>query len=133
MRRMIPENQQEALRKLTSKEAILSLIEIGNTEGIGFCALNIDSDNETYLHISGNAELSEGDGTEFIEIENAPIGLESIAKFPATNSEGGGGYVTVEYVNATLYPKRIRISFNAGAMDRTVYFSAYLSKLLLVM
>ena len=131
MRRMIPENQQEALRKLTSKEALLSLIEKVDSDSISAIQLNFDSDNETYLHISGYAIVQTADDSAFIEIENVPSGLLSTEAYPATNSEGGAGFVNVGYPNEELYPTRLRISFNEGTMSRTIYFSALLSKTLI--
>ena len=128
MRRMIPQNQQDALKKLTSKEALLSLIAIGNTLGIEGGSLIFDSDNETYLHISGNIALEIGDGTEFIEIENVPSRLISAGKYPATNSEEGAEFVKVNYPDSIQYPKRIKIYFTAGTSGRSVYFSVLLAK-----
>ena len=120
---MIPENQQEALRKLTSKEAILSAISVGESEGIDAISAVIDTDGYTYVHIFGNASLNEGDGTEMFEIINIPAGMMSCGSYVASNDNGGGGSVFVTRVGTTA-----RIKFTAGAVGRTVYFSVLLSK-----
>ena len=120
---MIPENQQEALKKLASKEALLSLIEITQYEGIGGLSVAIDSDGYTYLSISGSAILNEGDGSEYIQIYNIPAGLHSAVEYLATNDNGGGGSVNVSVTGTTA-----TVTFNAGAVGRTVYFSVLLTK-----
>lgn len=123
MRRMIPENQQEALRKLTSKEAILSSMDITSHAGIDGMYATIDSDGYTYVSISGNAVLTDGDGSEYFALGNIPVGMQSSADYLATNDDGGGGsvHVTISGTTAT-------ITFNAGTVGRTVYFSVLLSK-----
>ena len=120
---MIPQNQQEALRKLTSKEALLELIAVGESEGIDELSAAIDTDGYTYVSISGSAILTEGDGTEMFELVNIPVGLESAGAYAATNDNGGGGYVSVLIVGTTA-----TFSFNPGAVGREVYFSVLLSK-----
>ena len=126
MRRMIPQNQQEALRKLTSKEALLSLITVGANAGIDTLYVTIDSDGYTYVSISGSAILTEGDGTEMFELTNIPVGLLSAEDYPATNANGGGGSVNVSITGTTT-----TFTFNEGAVGRTVYFSVLLSKVIL--
>ena len=124
MRRMIPENQQEALRKLTSKEALLGLMTLGTMGGISELTANIDSDGLTYVHISGHTLLSDGEN-EYFELLNIPNGLKSAGSYVATNENGGGGSVNVVIVGTTA-----TFTFNAGAAERTVYFSVLLSKVL---
>ena len=119
---MIPENQQEALRKLTSKEALLSLIKVGTYAGIDLMSAVIDTDGYTYVSISGKAILTEGDGTEMFELINIPVDVVGVGAYVATNNEGGGGCVNVAISGTTA-----TFTFNAGAVDRTVYFSVLLS------
>ena len=128
MRRMIPENQQEALRKLTSKEALLGLMTLGGNYGIAAMSITIDSDSLTYVHISGHAMLTEGED-EYFELTNIPKGLNSAGTYVATNNEGGAGCVTVTVSGTTTTTATIK--FNPGAVDRTVYFSVLLSKVML--
>ncbi len=125
MRRMIPENQQEALKKLTSKESLLGLIKLGVLQGIGSIGITIDSDGLTYVNISGQAVLNEG-GDEYFEVKNIPEGLKTAGAYVATNDEGGG-----ENVNAEIAGTVATFTFNAGAVGRTVYFSVLLSKVML--
>ena len=122
MRRMIPQNQQEALRKLTSKEALLGLMTVGPNNGIGSMSITIDSDGLTYVHISGNAILTEGDD-EYFDLLNIPKGVQSAGNYVATNDNGGGGSVNVEILETVA-----KFTFNEGAVGRTVYFSVLLSK-----
>ena len=123
MRRMIPQNQQEALRKLTSKEALLNSIILGADAGIDIMTITIDTDGYTYVSISGNAILTEGDGTEMFELRNIPVGMRSAGDYVATNSNGGGGSVNVTIAGTTA-----TFTFNAGKVNRIVYFSVLLSK-----
>ncbi len=120
---MIPENQQEALKKLTSKEALLKLINIGATVGIDTMSTVIDTDGYTYVSIFGFATLTEGDGTEMFTLEDIPVGMQSTSDYVATNSNGGGGSVNVTIAGTTATFK-----FNAGEVGRIVYFSVLLSK-----
>ncbi len=122
MRRMIPENQQEALRKLTSKEALLGLMALGQNSGIDSMTATIDSDGLTYVHISGNALLSDGKD-EYFELLNIPEGLQSADDYIATNDNGGGCHVNV-LINGTV----AKFTFNDGAVGRVVYFSVLLAK-----
>ena len=124
MRRMIPENQQEALKKLTSKVELLHLIKVGAHTGIDALSSVLDTDGYTYISISGNAMLTEGDGTEMFILENIPVGMQSAGYYVATNSNGGGGSVNVTIAGTTA-----TFRFNAGAVDRAVYFSVLLSKI----
>ncbi len=123
---MIPENQQEALRKLTSKEALLGLMTLGQNGGIDSMSITIDSDGFTYVHISGSATLSAGDGSEYFKLLNIPKGLQSAGDYVATNDNGGGGSVIVE-----IGPASATFTFNEGEIGRTVYFSVLLSKAVL--
>ena len=120
---MIPENQQEALRKLTSKEALLGLMFLVAKSGIDSMAVAIDSDGFTYVHISGSATLTVGDGSEYFEVKNIPEGLLTVGEYVATNDNGGGGSVNVSITGTTA-----TFTFNAGEAGRTVYFSVLLSK-----
>ena len=127
MRRMIPENQQEALRKLTSREALLGLMTLSIRGGIDSLNVNIDSDGFNYVNISGQATLVNGAG-EFFDVVNIPEGLYSAESYPATNDEGGGGSVNTQIVGSTL-----TITFNNGTAGRTVYFSILISKFKLIL
>ena len=126
MRRMIPENQQEALRKLVSKEALLGLMTLGSNSGIDAMSFAKDSDGFTYVHISGSAVLTEGDGSEHFQLLNIPKGLRTVRHYVATNDNGGGGSVKV-LIDGT----KATFTFNDGAIGRAVYFSALLSKVTL--
>ena len=123
MRRMIPENQQEALRKLTSKEALLGSMIIGTHSGIDTLSAIIDSDGFNYVHISGQADLTEGDGSEYFELINIPEGLYSAGAYVATNDNGDGDSVNVATDGTTA-----TFTFNEGAIGRIVYFYVLLSK-----
>ena len=120
---MIPENQQEALKKLTSKEALLGLMTLGAKSGISALNIAIDSDGLTYVNISVQAELTEGDGSEYFEVLNIPEGLKSAGGYIATNDNGDGGFVEVIITGTTAL-----FTFNAGAVYRTVYVAVLLSK-----
>ena len=120
---MIPENQQEALKKLASKEALLGLMTLGANSGITTMSAIIDSDGLTYVNISGHADLTDGDGSEYFELENIPKGLRSTGDYVATNDNEGGGSVIVGISGTTA-----TFTFNEGAVGRTVYFSVLLSK-----
>ena len=120
---MIPENQQEALRKLTSKEALLGLMIIGAHGGLGVLNAIIDSDGFNYVRISGQADLNEGDGSEYFELLDIPKGMLSAGSYVATNDNGGGGSINVQISGTTA-----TFTFNEGARGRTVYFSVLLSK-----
>ena len=96
---------------------------LGSNDGIVSMIANIDSDGFTYVHISGNATLAEGDGSEYFELLNIPVGMISAGAYPATNDQGGGGSVNVSMSGTTA-----TVSFNAGTAGRAVYFSVLLSK-----
>lgn len=123
MRRMIAENQQEALKKLTSKEALLGLTDLGSNYGIASMGVAIDSDGYTYVIISGQAQLTEGDGSEYFTVVNIPVDMGSAGSYLATNNNGGGGRVGVSISGTTA-----TVTFDAGDVNRVVYFSILLSK-----
>ena len=123
---MIPENQQEALKKLTSKEALLGLVTLDDHSGLDEMCIVIDSDGFTYVHMSGQATLTEGDGSAYFQLRNIPEGLYSAGDYVATNDNGDGGSVNVEIDKTTAI-----FTFNEGAIGRTVYFSVLLSKVAL--
>ena len=122
MRRMIPENQQEAVRKLAAKEAILGLIVLSNNNGVDVSNMTVDSDGFTYLHVSGKAILEDSEDVYF-DIKNIPEGLYTAGDYIATNNNGGAESVSVTVTGTTA-----TISFNTGEAGRTVYFSILLSK-----
>ena len=121
MRRMIPQNQQEVLKKLSEKTQFLQGVTIsGDVSGGEFV---VDSDGISYFTISGHATTATT-GAEYIEITGIPDGLKSIEEYPATNDLG-----TLEYVSVTLRSGNVRrITFNSGTAERTVHFSVMLSK-----
>ena len=121
MRRMIPQNQQEVLKKLSEKKQFLQDVTItGDVTGYSFA---FDSDGISYFTISGYATTASS-GSEYIEITGIPNGLVSATEYPATNDLGESEYVTPVKVSDNVW----RINFNAGTADRNIYFSVMLSQ-----
>ena len=124
MRRMIPENQQEVLKKLSEKTQFLQNVTInGNVSGY---SLAIDSDGLSYFTISGMV-TTETETEEYISITGIPNGLVSAERYPATNELGASEYVTALKVTENTW----RILFNESSEDRIIYFSVMLSQVLL--
>ena len=122
MRRMIPQNQQEVLKKLSEKTQFLQGVTISGDVDGGFFVF--DSDGISYFTISGNV-VTETTGEEYIEITGLPDELLQVDEYPATNDLG-----TSEFVTTSLHSGKVwRIAFNAGTAERTVYFSVMLSRI----
>ena len=124
MRRMIPQNQQEVLKKLSEKKQFLRDVTI--TGNVNSSALAIDSDGISYFTISGNV-VTITSGEEYIEITGIPNGLVHAFEYPATNDVGTSGYVTTVKVSDNVW----RINFNAGTAERNIYFSVMLSQVMI--
>ena len=124
MRRMIPQNQQEVLKKLSEKTQFLQNVTItGIVDGY---SLVIDSDGISYFTISGNVSTATS-GDEYIEITGIPNGIIAASRYMATNDLG-----TSEYVEANrVSDNALRINFNAGTADRRIYFSVMLSQIVI--
>ena len=123
MRRMIPQNQQEVLKKLSEKKQFLQDVTI--TRNVDGYDVVIDSDGISYFTISGNVTVVTS-GEEYIEITGIPNELVSSGEYPATNDLGTSGYVTASKVSDNTWT----ILFNAGTAGRKIYFSVMLSKTL---
>ena len=121
MRRMIPQNQQEVLKKLSEKTQFLQGVTISGDVNGGFFVF--DSDGISYFTISGSATTATT-GEEYIEITGIPAGLSAAEQYPATNNLGTSEFVTTIQRSGNVW----RIAFNAGTAGRTVYFSVMLSK-----
>ena len=120
MRRMIPQNQQEVLKKLSEKTQFLQGVTIsGDVSGGEFV---VDSDGISYFTISGHATTATT-GAEYIEITGIPAGLSSVEEYLATNDLGTSEIVTTSIRAGNA----LRITFNAGTAERTVHFSVMLS------
>ena len=116
MRRMIPQNQQEVLKKLSEKKQFLQDVTITGNVNEYYCV--IDSDGISYFTISGSAYIITS-GVEEIEITGIPNGLETAFNYPATNDLGTSGHVTTSKIADNVW----KIMFNSGQAGRTVYFS----------
>ena len=124
MRRMIPQNQQEVLKKLSEKTQFLQGVTItGNVNGY---SLAIDSDGISYFTIHGYV-TTETEDIEQIVITGIPSGLVSADRYLATNELGTPEYVTTSKVSENIWA----INFNASTEDRIIYFSVMLSKVLI--
>ena len=124
MRRMIPQNQQEVLKKLSEKTQFLQDVAItGNVYGY---SVAIDSDGISYFTISGTI-IPETSGSEYIEITGIPNGLTSAIQYPATNDLGTSGYVGATKVSDNVW----KITISPGDSERTIYFSVMLSKVVI--
>ena len=121
MRRMIPQNQQEVLKKLSEKNQLLRDVTI--TGDVDAYSLVFDSDGISYFTISGNV-ITVTSGEEYLEITGIPNGLVIADAYPATNDLGTSGFVTVSKISDNSW----KITFNAGTAGRTIYFSVMLSK-----
>ena len=121
---MIPQNQQEVLKKLSEKNQFLQDVTI--TGDVDAYILAIDSDGISYFTISGTLR-TKSSGEEYIEITGIPTGLISAEQYPATNDLGTSGYVTTSEVSDNVW----RITFNAGTAERTIYFSVMLSQVVI--
>ena len=124
MRRMIPQNQQEALKKLSEKTQFLQDVTI--TSDVNEYSVAIDSDGISYFTISGYAGIGSS-GEEEIVITGIPNGLKNAGVYQATNNVGTTGYVTANKITDNSW----RIQFNAGTAGREVYFSVMLSQVVL--
>ena len=122
MRRMIPQNQQEVLKKLSEKTQFLQDVAITEYD-VGGYSLVIDSDGISYFTISGNVIALTSD-EEYIELTGIPNGLKGSNEYPATNDLGTAGYV----FSVKLHDNVWRIYFNEGTAERRVYFSVMLSQ-----
>ncbi len=122
MRRMIPQNQQEVLKKLSEKTQFLQDAAITEYDVAGY-SLAFDSDGISYFTISGSV-VAATSGEEYIEISGIPNGLVSADSYPATNDLGTSGYVTPSKISDNSW----KITFNAGTAERKIYFSVMLSK-----
>ena len=123
MRRMIPQNQQEVLKKLSEKTQFLQDVTITDTENVINYSLAVDSDGISYFTISGYVAVGTSD-VAMIEIDGIPNGLESADYYPATNDLGTSGSVGTEVDSNNLW----KITFNSGTAGRTIYFSVMLTQ-----
>ena len=124
MRRMIPQNQQEVLKKLTEKKQFLQDVTItGNVKGY---SLVIDSDGISYFMISGFASPETSD-EEYIIITGTPIELSYADGYPASTDLGSSEFVTIAPVDA-VDENAWKITFAAGTAERNIYFSVMLSQ-----
>ena len=121
MRRMIPQNQQEVLKKLSEKTQFLQGVTISGDVDGGFFVF--DSDGISYFTISGYV-VTETTGEEYIEITGIPDGLYAAEEYPATNDLGTSEYVSPSPRSGNVW----RITFEAGTAERIIYFSVMLSK-----
>ncbi len=121
MRRMIPENQQEVLKKLSEKKQFLQDVTI--TGNVNEYSVVIDSDGISYFTISGYVRPETSD-VEYIEITGIPNGLTTASEYPATNDLGSSGYVSAIFVSDNVW----RIVCNPGEAARYIYFSVMLSQ-----
>ena len=124
MRRMIPQNQQEVLKKLSEKNQFLQDVTI--TGDVGGHSLAIDSDGISYFTISGYV-ITAGSGNEYIEIAGIPNGLVSVDEYPATNDLGATESIIAGKKSDNVW----RIFFNPGTAERSIYFSVMLSQVVI--
>ena len=123
MRRMIPEKQQEVLKKLSEKNQFLQNVTISDIVNVDTFSLALDSDGISYFTISGSVEVNTSDLTGF-RITGIPNGLKSAGEYPATNNLSTSGYVLATKIAEDTYD----IQFNGGTAGRTIYFSVMLSQ-----
>ena len=123
---MIPQNQQEVLKKLSEKTQFLQNVTIRDSVNVNGFAVVIDSDGISYFTISGFVTVSTSETAQFA-IRGIPTGLENAGDYPATNDVGTSGYVSVNKITDSNYV----IMFNKGTAGRTIYFSVMLSQLLI--
>lgn len=133
MRRMIPQKLIGELVAQLEKQAQVQemlnaiVVAVSDVEVSGY-SINFASDGETFLTISGNAEIATTSEC-IITISNIPSSflakLQSAGRYAGTNSLGGGGSVYVE-IYAGTSTGRIELSIDEGTA-RDVYASITLS------